>query len=63
MKFQSYVLMAFQKLFRSWKAKLHEHYNQYSSDEDRRRNKPEGIDEDEWQWLVQHFSSDKFKVS
>ncbi|KAH0716600.1 hypothetical protein KY290_012760 [Solanum tuberosum] len=61
-KFQGFVISTMQRLFRAWKARLHNHYCAYSTDEDRLSNRPEEVELEDWNYLVKYFGSEKFKV-
>lgn len=64
MEFHGFIVMALRKCFRNWKNKLHDHYCKYATDEERLSNQPDGVDPEDWKWLVlEHFVSNDFKVS
>ncbi|KAH0671312.1 hypothetical protein KY285_024073 [Solanum tuberosum] len=60
-KLQDFVISTMQRLFRAWKARLHNHYCAYSTDENRLSNRPEDVELEDWKYLVKYFGSEKFK--
>ncbi|KAK6784258.1 hypothetical protein RDI58_017712 [Solanum bulbocastanum] len=60
-KLQGFVINIMRRLFRAWKARLHNHYSTYSTDEDRLSNRAEDIELEDWKYLVKYFGSEKFK--
>ncbi|KAF3626008.1 putative formin-like protein 3-like [Capsicum annuum] len=60
-KLQGFVIYSMQRLFRSWKARLHVIYSSYNNDKDRLSHRPKDIELDDWKHLVEHFGNDKFK--
>ncbi|KAG5568361.1 hypothetical protein H5410_064624 [Solanum commersonii] len=60
-KLQGFVISTMQRLFRAWKARLHNCYSAYSTDEDRLLHRPEDVELEDWKYLVKYFGSVKFK--
>ncbi|KAM3362212.1 hypothetical protein P3S68_017066 [Capsicum galapagoense] len=60
-KLQGFVISTMQRLFRSWKARLHVIYSSYDNDKDRLSNRPKDVELDDWKHLVKYFGSDEFK--
>ncbi|PHU08785.1 hypothetical protein BC332_20645 [Capsicum chinense] len=58
---KGFVISTMQRLFRSWKDRLHVIYSSYNNDKDRLSHLPEDVELDDWKHLVEHFGSDKFK--
>ncbi|XP_015164285.1 uncharacterized protein [Solanum tuberosum] len=61
-KLQGFVISTMQRLFRAWRARLHNCYSAYSTDEDRLLHRPEDVELEDWKYLVKYFGSEKFKV-
>ncbi|KAH0679195.1 hypothetical protein KY284_020280 [Solanum tuberosum] len=61
-KIQGFVISTMQRLFRAWRARLHNCYSAYSTDEDRLLHRPEDVELEDWKYLVKYFGSEKFKV-
>ncbi|MED6127030.1 hypothetical protein PIB30_084175 [Stylosanthes scabra] len=47
--------------YRSWRSRLHEHYELYNSDEERLQNPPKNILPETWEMMVLYFGSSKFQ--
>lgn len=53
------------KKYRNYRARLKaDYYDIESTDEERLKeeNRPPNVDKDDWEWLVEYFGSDEFKV-
>ncbi|KNA07895.1 hypothetical protein SOVF_167650, partial [Spinacia oleracea] len=53
------------KKYRNYRARLKaDYYDIESTDEERLKeeNRPPNVDKDEWEWLVEYFGSDEFKL-
>ncbi|XP_055830842.1 uncharacterized protein LOC129899859 [Solanum dulcamara] len=61
-KLQGFVISTMQRLFRAWKARLHNSYSAYDTDEERLSHRPEDVELEDWKYLVKYFGSEKFKV-
>ncbi|WMV33229.1 hypothetical protein MTR67_026614 [Solanum verrucosum] len=61
-KLQGFVISTMQRLFRAWKARLHNCYYAYSTDDDKLSHRPEDVELEDWKYLVKYFGSEKFKV-
>ncbi|KAF7800907.1 uncharacterized protein G2W53_044595 [Senna tora] len=59
----TFVIDTLQRLFRAWKNRLHTHYKMFPTDQERLDNRPTDVTPEDWNWLVEHYSSDTFKVS
>ncbi|KAF3665891.1 putative formin-like protein 3-like [Capsicum annuum] len=60
-KLQGFVISTMQRLFRTWKARLHVIYSSYDNDKDRLSHQPEDVELDDWKHLVEYFGTDEFK--
>ncbi|XP_055823896.1 uncharacterized protein LOC129892342 [Solanum dulcamara] len=60
-KLQGFVISTMQRLFRAWKARLHNSYSAYDTDEERLSHRPEDVELEDWKYLVKYFGSEKFK--
>ncbi|KAF3640579.1 putative formin-like protein 3-like [Capsicum annuum] len=60
-KLQGFVISTMQRLFRSWKARLHVIYSSYDNDKNLLSHRPEDVELDDWNHLVEYFGSDEFK--
>ncbi|KAK7272879.1 hypothetical protein RIF29_13919 [Crotalaria pallida] len=61
MKMQGFVVDTMQRLYRLWKSRLHQYYKSMTSDEERLRNPPLDLPQDQWEYCVRCFGSDEFK--
>ncbi|KAK7268090.1 hypothetical protein RIF29_20776 [Crotalaria pallida] len=61
MKMQAFVVDTMQHLYRLWKSRLHQYYKSMTSDEERLRNLPPDLPQDQWEYCVRRFGSDEFK--
>ncbi|KAF7841814.1 hypothetical protein G2W53_004112 [Senna tora] len=59
---ETFVIDTLQRLFRAWKNRLHTHYKKFPIDQERLDNRPINVSPDDRNWLIQHYSSDTFKV-
>ncbi|KAF7832267.1 uncharacterized protein G2W53_014600 [Senna tora] len=59
----TFVIDTLQRLFRAWKNRLHTHYKKFPTDQERLDNRPVDVTPEDWNWLVEHYSSDTFKVA
>lgn len=53
------------KKYKDYRARLKEdYYDTEETNEDRlkKENRPPGVDEKDWKWLVEYFGSSKFQV-
>ncbi|KAF7800644.1 uncharacterized protein G2W53_044926 [Senna tora] len=57
----TFVIDTLQRLFRAWKNRLHTHYKKFPTDQERLDNRPIYVTPEDWNWLVEHYSSDTFK--
>ena len=65
MKMQAFVIDMIQSLYRIWKTGLHYYYKspkRGKKDEERMRNPPADLPQDQWEYYVKRFSSTEFKV-
>ncbi|KAF7800959.1 uncharacterized protein G2W53_044548 [Senna tora] len=58
----TFVIDTLQRLFRAWKYRLQTHYKKFPTDQERLDNRPIDVTPEDWNWLVEHYSSDAFKV-
>ncbi|KAF7844130.1 uncharacterized protein G2W53_001035 [Senna tora] len=58
----TFVIDTLQRLFRAWKNRLHTHYKKFPTNRERLDNRPIDVTPEDWNWLVEHYSSDTFKV-
>ncbi|KAF7812110.1 uncharacterized protein G2W53_033086 [Senna tora] len=56
------VIDTLQRLFRAWKNRLHTHYKKFPIDQERLDNRQIDVTPEDWNCLVEHYSSDTFKV-
>ncbi|XP_055830883.1 uncharacterized protein LOC129899912 [Solanum dulcamara] len=61
-KLQGFVISTMQRRFRAWKARLHNSYSAYDTDEERLSHRHEDVELEDWKYLVKYFGSEKFKV-
>ncbi|KAF7808272.1 hypothetical protein G2W53_035015 [Senna tora] len=59
----TFVIDTLQRLFRAWKNRLHTHYKKFPTDQERLDNRRVDVTPENWNWLVEHYSSDTFKVA
>ncbi|XP_055812665.1 uncharacterized protein LOC129882408 isoform X2 [Solanum dulcamara] len=55
------ILQTAKNLYRYRRSRLHDHFKKFATKEARLQNMPEQVDEAEWKFLVEYFSSDDFK--
>lgn len=60
---QGFVASTMQRLFRTWKTRLHAEYLRYNTDEERLSHPPKDVMPEDWEFLVQYFGSPTFKVA
>ncbi|WMV10921.1 hypothetical protein MTR67_004306 [Solanum verrucosum] len=51
------------RLFRTWKTRLHAEYLRYNTDEERLSHPPKDVVPEDWEFLIQYFGSQTFKVT
>lgn len=56
------ILEAAQRLYRSHRTRLRQHFQIYETNEQALENKPDEVSEEDWVYLVNYFSTPKFKV-
>ncbi|XP_009792327.1 uncharacterized protein LOC107805844 isoform X1 [Nicotiana tabacum] len=59
---QGFVASTMQRLFRTWKTRLHAEYLRYNTDEERLSHPPKDVMPEDWEFLVQYFGSPTFKA-
>ncbi|KAL6880265.1 hypothetical protein ACP4OV_011830 [Aristida adscensionis] len=52
------ILHIAKERYRGWRSTLHATYKYYKTDAERRRNKPEEVGVEEWDYLIQYFGTD-----
>lgn len=65
LKMYAFVLDTMQRLYRLWKCRLHYYYKSPKcgkDDGERIKNPPPDLPQEQWEWLVEHYGSDEFKV-
>ncbi|CAN4115900.1 unnamed protein product [Withania somnifera] len=55
------ILQTAKNLYRYRRSRLHDHFKKFSTKEVRLQNMPAQVNEAEWKFLVEYFSSDDFK--
>ncbi|PHT93387.1 hypothetical protein T459_01269 [Capsicum annuum] len=60
-KLQGFMISTMQRLFRTWKARLHVIYSSYENEKDRLSHRPKDVELDDWNHLVEYFGTDEFK--
>ncbi|PHT49906.1 hypothetical protein CQW23_09653 [Capsicum baccatum] len=60
-KLQGFVIRTMQRLFRTWKARLHVIYSSYDNNKDRLSHQLEDVELDDWKHLVEYFGTDEFR--
>ena len=64
-KLQGFAIDTMQRLYRLWKARLHAYYKHKATganDEERAKNPPPDMPQEQWEYCVKRFGSSKFKV-
>ena len=57
------ILHEMGRLYRAHKYRLHRHFMKYNTKEEALANKPDMVlDEQTWEYLCEHFSSEEFVV-
>ncbi|KAM3260519.1 hypothetical protein ACQJBY_051656 [Aegilops geniculata] len=58
------ILTIARERYRGWRSTLHSTYKAYSTDAQRRANKPEDVTPEEWDYMINYFGTDlKFQVT
>ncbi|WVZ83512.1 hypothetical protein U9M48_030654 [Paspalum notatum var. saurae] len=52
------ILTIANERYRAWRSTLHATYKCYSTDDLRRKNKPDDVGEEEWEHLIEYFGTD-----
>ncbi|XP_025883641.2 uncharacterized protein [Solanum lycopersicum] len=55
------ILQTAKNLYRYRRSRHHDHFNKFSTKEESLQNIPTDVNETEWKFLVDYFSSDEFK--
>jgi hypothetical protein len=57
------ILKIAKERYRGWRSTLHSTYKAYNTDAARMANVPEDLQPEEWEWLINYFSTNsKFQV-
>ncbi|XP_057414879.1 uncharacterized protein LOC130709518 isoform X2 [Lotus japonicus] len=56
------ILATAERLYRSHRGRLHQHFKQYETNEITLKHKPDELSEGDWEYLVDYFSSSGYKV-
>ncbi|XP_050212095.2 uncharacterized protein LOC126662225 [Mercurialis annua] len=60
-RLNNFCIATMQRIYKTWKNKLHGIYKSYKTDNERLRNRPDDVEEQYWNHCVKHFGSEKFK--
>lgn len=51
------------RLYRNWRNRLHDHYLTFETKEEALKHVPDDVNESDWKFLVDYFSSPSFEVN